>query len=57
MLARLHRLLLKIDLSERVSKYLKTAYIPPRVGYWGTYTIYSMVYYILLTLLRTREML
>ena len=61
MLARLHRLLLKIDLSERASKYSRIVSIPPRVGYWGTYTIYSIVYsivyYMLLTLLRKREML
>ena len=36
MLARL----LKIDLSERISKYSRIAYIPLRVGYWGTYTIH-----------------
>ena len=40
MLARLHRLLLKIDLSERVSKYSGIVSIPPRVEYWDTYTIY-----------------
>ena len=51
MLARSHLLLLKIDLSERVSKK------PHRVGYWSTYTIYSIVYYILLTLLRKRNAL
>ena len=37
MIARSHRLLLKIDLSERVSKYLRIASIPPRVGHRGTY--------------------
>ena len=40
MFARLHRLLLKINLSERVSEYSPIVYITPRVRYWGTYTIY-----------------
>ena len=56
MLVRSHRLLLKITLSEQVSKYSGIVSIPP-VGYWGTYTIYSRVYYILLTLLRKRKTL
>ena len=38
--ARSHRLLLKIDLSERVSKCLHIVSIPTRVGYWDTYTMY-----------------
>ena len=59
MLARSHRLLLKINLSEWVSKHSRIVSIPPRVGHWGTYTvhIYSKVHYILLTLLRKRKML
>ena len=44
MLARSHILLLKIDLSERISKYAQVVSIPPRVGYWGTYTIYTVYY-------------
>ena len=43
-LARSHRLLLKIDLSEGVSKYSCIVSMPPRVGYWGTYTIYIIWY-------------
>ena len=56
MFARLHILLLKIDKLERVSKYPRIVSVPPCVGYWGTYTIYiySIVYYILLALLRKR---
>ena len=49
MLARSHILLLKIDLSERISKYAQVVSIPPRVGYWGTYTIctvYYTIYYL-----------
>ena len=38
--ARSDRLLLKIDLLEQVSKFSRIVYIPPRVRYWGTYTIY-----------------
>ena len=63
MFATSHILLLKIDLSERASKYSGIVSIPPREGYWGThtvyivyYTIYSIVYYILLALLRKRNM-
>ena len=41
MLARSHRMLLKIDLSERVSKFPRIVYMPRRVGYWGTYTAYK----------------
>ena len=37
---RLHILLLKIGLSEQVSKYSRIVSIPPRVGYWGTYIVY-----------------
>ena len=44
MLARLRRLFLDISLSERVCKYSSVVYVPPYVGYWGTYTIY-IVYY------------
>ena len=44
MLARSHRLLLKIDLSERISKYSRIVSIPARVGYWGTYTMYIYIY-------------
>ena len=40
MLARSHRLLLKIDLSERVSECSHIVSIPLRVGYWDTYTMY-----------------
>ena len=40
MFARLHRLLLKINLLERFSEYSRVVYIPPRVRNWGTYTIY-----------------
>ena len=40
MFARSHILLLKIDLSEPVSKYSRIVSMPPRVEYWGTYTIY-----------------
>ena len=36
----MHILLLKIDLSERASKYSGIVSIHPRVGYWGTHTIY-----------------
>ena len=39
MVARLHRLLLEIDLTERVSKYSRIVSILPSVEYWGTYTI------------------
>ena len=59
MLARSSRLLYDIDLSERVFKYSCIVSIPPRVGYWVTYTLYvyyMLVYYILLTLLIKRKM-
>ena len=55
MLARSHILLFKTDLSELVSKYTRIVCILPRVGYWVT--IYNIVCYILLTLLRKRKML
>ena len=41
MLARLQRLLLKIDLSQQASKYSRIVYIPPRAEYWGTYNIHN----------------
>ena len=45
MLGRSHNLLLKIDLSEQVSKPSRIVSIPPRVGYWGgAYTIYIYIY-------------
>ena len=34
-------MLLKIDLSERVSKFPRIIYMPCRVGYWGTYIVYK----------------
>ena len=53
MLVRSNILMLKIDLSERVSKYWHIASMPPRVGYWGTYTIY--IQYSILCIIYTVE--
>ena len=44
MFARSHRLLLDIDLSERVSKYSRIVPRPPCVGYWATCTICIYMY-------------
>ena len=44
MLARSHRLLLEIDLLERVSKNSRIISILPRVGYWGTYLLTYFTY-------------
>ena len=45
MLARSHRLLLDIDLSERVSKYLRIVSIPPCVLVWdiGVHILYIYI--------------
>ena len=48
MLARLHRLLLKIDSSERVSYISRNCLYTPHVGYWDTYTIYIYIQYSIL---------
>ena len=44
MLAKLHRLLLDIDLPERVFKYSQIVSLSPRVRYWGAYTIHMYTY-------------
>ena len=43
MFATSHILLFKINLSEQASKYSGIVSIPPRVGYWGTHTIYIYI--------------
>ena len=44
MLARSHNLLLKINLSEQVSKSSRIVSIPPCGRYWGAYTIHLYLY-------------